>query len=907
MKKTLFFLSLLIAFVMVSCDNKLMMTLPEGPQGPQGESGLSAFDLWKEFYGKPDATLEEFLNSLKGDKGEKGDTPAFNVTIGDDNFWYINGKSTGVKATGSDGIDGVSPDFDVEIGTNGNWYINGEDTGKPSQGKDGNTPKIEIRSDGYWYINGEKSVKAEGIDGKDGEDGKTPVITINEQGYWVIDGKPTKVYARAPKVTIGTNGNWFIDGVDTGKPSKGEDGEVGKTPEVTIGVNGNWFIDGVDTGRPSKGVDGENGADGEMPEISIGDNGNWVINGIDTNRPSKGKDGTTPVLEVTISDNGTWVINGVDTKKPTQGDSAYEVWVKAVNDGQVKNKDGSDYIGGTTREEYLKWLQGGDISTLYIHWRDSNPANKDKTIDDFLEELFSCHCDGINLYLEYSYGCIVVDDMGVPAPINRVVKLYVDADKDTKLVIKNGATVIGTYTISTTQLTVNLPQSYDVQNLTLEFTLPAKQGTTPRLITKNIMIDRINYIEGMITSVEDIDSSSVLVSIVKPADNVEIEVDGEQLSTETGWDLDASTYSKVFMKGAEVKTLLVEAKKAGGSCTTAYVKIAQLQPVEVETPVVSVDPSDSCNWNVEFKGTPGMTVKATYWRSGAESNKTEVDVFEESGVYTLSIPRGYTRTYYSIIASKPGAGDKVINSSITGNFLLAQPIRINQNEVKDLDRTTQDASYIEFNISNPLNQEIEITARHVKGRTAVNTVIHEPWISNADGSEFTESKPAEVNTPAEYTFNIPAQGTVKVRLYRNHTYAYEDGNYTAKFQTYSQCGEYAYVDVAVTNQKSFKYTFSHVGGATWDPETELYTIKAILIDAMPNTPIQIMLARTISSDNEITAYYPYAYGETNSQGYLEVDFKMSEAEYDIALDRDADIQFNLPGGVIHKSRIKFSF
>ena len=116
MKKTLFFLSLLIAFVMVSCDNKLMMTLPEGPQGPQGESGLSAFDLWKEFYGKPDATLEEFLNSLKGEKGEKGDTPAFNVTIGDDNFWYINGQSTGVKATGSDGIDGVSPDFDVEIG-----------------------------------------------------------------------------------------------------------------------------------------------------------------------------------------------------------------------------------------------------------------------------------------------------------------------------------------------------------------------------------------------------------------------------------------------------------------------------------------------------------------------------------------------------------------------------------------------------------------------------------------------------------------------------------------------------------------------------------------------------------------------------------------------------------------------
>lgn len=62
-----------------------------------------------------------------------------------------------------------------------------------------------------------------------------------------------------PIITIGENGNWFINGVDTGSPSKGDDGIDGNTPIITIGKNGNWFIDGVDTGSPSKG---DNGIDG---------------------------------------------------------------------------------------------------------------------------------------------------------------------------------------------------------------------------------------------------------------------------------------------------------------------------------------------------------------------------------------------------------------------------------------------------------------------------------------------------------------------------------------------------------------------------------------------------------------------------------------------------------------------
>lgn len=41
--------------------------------GPQGEDGQSAYELWKSQEGNSDKTEDDFLNSLKGEKGEKGD------------------------------------------------------------------------------------------------------------------------------------------------------------------------------------------------------------------------------------------------------------------------------------------------------------------------------------------------------------------------------------------------------------------------------------------------------------------------------------------------------------------------------------------------------------------------------------------------------------------------------------------------------------------------------------------------------------------------------------------------------------------------------------------------------------------------------------------------------------------
>lgn len=57
-------------------NNRAMTPGPAGADGANGADGKSAFDIWKEQEGNADKTETDFLNSLKGDKGEKGDTGA---------------------------------------------------------------------------------------------------------------------------------------------------------------------------------------------------------------------------------------------------------------------------------------------------------------------------------------------------------------------------------------------------------------------------------------------------------------------------------------------------------------------------------------------------------------------------------------------------------------------------------------------------------------------------------------------------------------------------------------------------------------------------------------------------------------------------------------------------------------
>lgn len=198
----LFWVVFIALIVATGCENALEITLPQGPKGDKGdkgEPGLSAFDLWKEYYGKdPDTSIIEFFNSMKGKDGSDGAVPV----IGENGNWVIDGVDTGIPARGKDGKDGKDGVTPI-IGENGNWIIDGIDTGIPARGKDG-------------------------------KDGSTP--------------------------EIGPNGNWYINGFDTGIKARGEDGSIGLTPH--IGANGNWYIGAYDTGVPATGPQGPQGSDG---------------------------------------------------------------------------------------------------------------------------------------------------------------------------------------------------------------------------------------------------------------------------------------------------------------------------------------------------------------------------------------------------------------------------------------------------------------------------------------------------------------------------------------------------------------------------------------------------------------------------------------------------------------------
>lgn len=423
---------LFLSFYMLSCDNDLHITMPEGP------AGKSAFEIWVQEvekgsidWPKDRVELEHFFLYLKGKDGQNGQDglSAYELWVKEvekginnphnqgeewdksktdkNDFWYF---LTG--ADGKDGKNGSTP----QIGENGNWWIDGEDTGLPSKGANGKDgTKITVSENNTWVIDGtDTGIPLTGADGKDGKE-----VYIGDNGNWFIDGKDTTIPARGKNGKDGQNGKdgtngfngksayevWVVEvmngladphnsGQDWDKSkitlddfwyylrgktgADGQNGQSGKDGSViSIGDNGNWFIDGKDTGKPSQG---DKGKDGTTPQI--GDNGNWWIDGEDTGKPAIGKDGIdgtdgtdgrTPNIE--IGDNGNWFIDGEDTGKPAFG-----------KDGQ-NGKDGLS--------AYELWMQEAKTGTLDDP---KNPGQKwpqDKTtVQDFWEYLKGK--DGLN-------------------------------------------------------------------------------------------------------------------------------------------------------------------------------------------------------------------------------------------------------------------------------------------------------------------------------------------------------------------------------------------------------------------------------------------------------------------------------------------------------------------------------
>lgn len=95
------------------------------------------------------------------------------------------------------------------------------------------------------------------------KDGTTFTPSVSDEGVlsWTnADGKdnPAAVNIKGSKGDPGDKGDKGDPGKDGADGSTGAAGADGVTP--TIGENGNWYFDNVDTGKPSRGLQGEKGA-----------------------------------------------------------------------------------------------------------------------------------------------------------------------------------------------------------------------------------------------------------------------------------------------------------------------------------------------------------------------------------------------------------------------------------------------------------------------------------------------------------------------------------------------------------------------------------------------------------------------------------------------------------------------
>ena len=222
--------------------------------------------------------------------------------------------------------------FNVTIGDNGNWYINGKDTGKPSRGQQGpegpQGPRGPIGPEGPQGPQGNPgAVGPEGPRGPEGPtgpagdpgatgpagaDGISPTVTTatiaggtrvtitdatGEHTFDVLNGKDG---GEAATPSIGDNGNWYINGTDTGKPSRGPQGPTG--PEGPRGPAG---ADGAKGDPGDTGPQGDPGPEG--PKGPEGPEGPAGPAGADGAAGTAGADGISPTVTTTAIENGTRV------------------------------------------------------------------------------------------------------------------------------------------------------------------------------------------------------------------------------------------------------------------------------------------------------------------------------------------------------------------------------------------------------------------------------------------------------------------------------------------------------------------------------------------------------------------------------------------------------------------------
>lgn len=119
---------------------------------------------------------------------------------------------------------------------------------------------------------------------------------------------------------ISDHDTWIIDGVDTGKPTRGEEGSKGDNGLTPfIGTNKHWWIGTTDTGVVAEGTDGIDGDNGLTPQLRVTDTA-----------VEYSYDGITWIELIPKSD---FVVNNEITNSPDEED------LTSVNDKlKLKNK-----------------------------------------------------------------------------------------------------------------------------------------------------------------------------------------------------------------------------------------------------------------------------------------------------------------------------------------------------------------------------------------------------------------------------------------------------------------------------------------------------------------------------------------------------------------------------------------
>jgi len=164
-----------------------------------GPRGKSAFQEWKEAYGKPNSTVDDFFEFFKGEKGEPGN----------------KGEKGDIGEKGDAGEKG-------DRGLRGEKGEKGERGEKGEKGKDGKDGK-----DGKQGPKGEKGEKGgqgeRGLQGERGEKGEKG--EQGDQGPKGVDGKDGDKGEKGDKGEIGEQG---LQGERGEKGEKGDRGPIGK-------------------------------------------------------------------------------------------------------------------------------------------------------------------------------------------------------------------------------------------------------------------------------------------------------------------------------------------------------------------------------------------------------------------------------------------------------------------------------------------------------------------------------------------------------------------------------------------------------------------------------------------------------------------------------------------------------